>query len=74
MTDVLIKTFGERNTGTNYLIKLIAMNLEANQLPGVLGPRFRKLKKILPEELVLDAFFLATFITVCSVNQQHWST
>ena len=44
----LIKIYGERNTNTNYLEKLIHLNLDAQQLPGV-APRYVKtIQKILP--------------------------
>lgn len=40
MREPLIKMYGERNTGTNYLAKLIDLNLHASQLPGVMLPHF----------------------------------
>jgi hypothetical protein len=39
MNDQIIKIFGERNTGTNYLEQLIDNNLYIKQLPGV-SPRY----------------------------------
>ena len=34
----LLKIYGERNTGTNYLESLLAINLEVRLLPGVVPP------------------------------------
>ncbi|GMR15398.1 MAG: hypothetical protein BMS9Abin30_1026 [Gammaproteobacteria bacterium] len=57
----LIKIYGERNTNTNYLEKLIHLNLDAKQLPGV-APRYVKtIQKILPgKEWLRDLFFSVT--------------
>lgn len=57
----LIKIYGERNTNTNYLEKLIHLNLDAKQLPGI-APRYvRAIQKILPgKEWLRDLFFSVT--------------
>ncbi len=57
----LIKIYGERNTNTNFLEKLIHLNLDAKQLPGV-APRYVKTtQKILPgKEWLRDLFFSVT--------------
>lgn len=60
MTIPRIKIFGERNTGTNYLAKLIDLNMQTQQLPGVLPPPIRKLKRWFPGDLVLDTYFFLT--------------
>jgi len=53
-----IKLYGERNTGTNYLSKIIELNLNTNQIPGIAPPSVLKLQRILPgNELVRDIFF-----------------
>ncbi len=57
-----IKLYGERNTNTNYLSKLIELNLDAPQLRGVV-PRFvLRLQERLPgDERIRDWYFAATF-------------
>jgi len=58
----LLKMYGERNTGTNYLARLIGLNLEVEQIPGVVPDFIRNLQRILPgEELVRDIYFGITF-------------
>ncbi|MEW6079401.1 MAG: hypothetical protein AB1724_16465 [Thermodesulfobacteriota bacterium] len=57
-----IKIYGERNTGTNYLGRLIDLNLNARQLPGVVPPFISKLQKILPgNEIIRDLYFSLSF-------------
>jgi hypothetical protein len=58
----LLKIYGERNTGTNYMSRLIAANLTVQEIPGVV-PRFvRPLIKVThPGELVRDLYFDLTF-------------
>lgn len=57
-----IKIYGERNTNTNYLSELIKLNLDAQELPGVVPYRIEKLQQILPcNELIKDIYFKYTF-------------
>jgi hypothetical protein len=58
----LIKIYGERNTNTNYVSKLINLNLEAHLIPGVV-PRYimRFQHKFPGDELIKDAYFRFTF-------------
>jgi hypothetical protein len=44
MNDQVIKIFGERNTGTNYLEQLIENNLSVKQLPGITHPYLLKIR------------------------------
>jgi hypothetical protein len=54
----LIKLYGERNTNTNYLEKLIELNLEAKQLIGVVPSSIRRLQENLPgDEWLKDVYF-----------------
>jgi hypothetical protein len=57
-----LKIYGERNTGTNYLSKLVALNVDVDELPGVVpGPVFA-LQRLLPgRDLVRDAYFALTY-------------
>ncbi len=58
----LIKVYGERNTNTNYLSKLIELNLHLIEVPGVVPPIIMKMQKILPgNELVRDIYFHITY-------------
>lgn len=60
----LIKVYGERNTNTNYLSKLIQLNLDVQELPGVVSPIIFKLEKILPGtdcEWIRDLYFYVTY-------------
>ena len=53
-----IKLYGERNTGTNYLSKLIELNLNAEQIPGVAPASVQKIQQALPgKELIRDIYF-----------------
>ena len=57
-----IKIYGERNTNTNYLGKLIQLNLEAVQLAGVAPRYITTIQKILPgKEWLRDLFFSRSF-------------
>jgi hypothetical protein len=65
MNTPLLKIYGERNTGTNYLAKLIRENLDVIQLPGV-PPRpanllIRKFPKLPIHEPYQDYYFQRTF-------------
>lgn len=58
----LIKIYGERNTNTNYLSRLISLNLTIEELSGVVPPRIKELQNKLPgNELIRDAYFLASY-------------
>lgn len=58
----LIKIYGERNTNTNYMSKLIQINLNANELAGVVTPTIMMLQNLLPgKELVRDMYFYLTY-------------
>jgi len=58
----LIKIYGERNTNTNYLEKLIKLNLDARQVPGTAPRYIRTIQKILPgKEWLRDRYFSTTF-------------
>lgn len=53
-----IKIYGERHTNTNYLSRLIGLNLDVKQLPGVIPPWVMALQMALPgHEWVRDAYF-----------------
>lgn len=53
-----IKVFGERNTNTNYLEKLIELNLECEQLTGVAPDWIHKTQKyLLTKEAFADLYF-----------------
>lgn len=54
----IIKLYGERNTSTNYLNKLIGLNLDAYRIPGLVPPCIMHLENILPgKEYVRDLYF-----------------
>jgi hypothetical protein len=60
--EALIKIYGERNTGTNYLSKLIALNLDVKQIPGIVPKSVMILQNLFPgKELVRDIYFALTF-------------
>lgn len=57
-----IKIYGERNTGTNYLAKLIALNLDVEQLSGVVPGWLLAAQERLPaKEVVRDLYFAMNF-------------
>jgi hypothetical protein len=57
-----IKIYGERNTCTNYLTKLIELNLKAEQLLGIVPLNIRKLQNRMPgTELIRDLYFKFSF-------------
>jgi hypothetical protein len=57
-----LKIYGERNTGTNYLVKLVGLNLDVDQLPGVVPKAVYRLQEFLPgRDFVRDAYFALTF-------------
>lgn len=56
-----IKLYGERNTGTNYVSALIALNVAARQVPGVIPDGVRRVHQTLPgREWVRDLYFACT--------------
>ena len=58
----LIKIYGERNTGTNYLAKIIELNLSAALLPGIVPPLLMKLQNKVPYfEQIRDLYFTLTY-------------
>ena len=57
-----IKVYGERNTCTNYITKLIELNLKAEQLLGIVPLNIRKLQNRMPgTELIRDLYFKFSF-------------
>ena len=57
-----IKIYGERNTNTNYMSKLIELNLNVTELPGVIPLSIMKMQKFLPgRELIRDIYFYFTY-------------
>lgn len=58
----LIKIYGERNTNTNYMSQLVKLNLNTQELPGVVPRHIMKLQKIFPgKKLVRDTYFYLTY-------------
>lgn len=58
----LVKIYGERNTGTNYIDRLIRMNLEAHLLDGVAPGYIQTVQRILPgKQFVRDKYFELTY-------------
>ncbi len=58
----MIKIYGERNTNTNYLRRLIELNLDARQIQGVAPQNIMRLQRIFPgQERVKDLYFLFTY-------------
>ena len=58
----LVKIYGERNTGTNYIDKLIRLNLETHLLTGVAPRHIQVLQRIIPgKQLVRDKYFELTY-------------
>lgn len=57
-----IKMYGERNTNTNYMSKLIELNLNTKEVSGVVPPFIMKWQRILPgNEVVRDIYFFLTY-------------
>jgi len=57
-----VKIYGERNTNTNYVSKLIKLNLDVEEVSGVAPPFILNLQDKLPgKELVRDIYFQLTF-------------
>lgn len=58
----MIKVYGGRNTGTNYLVELCRLNLDSSVLQGVLPRGWRRAQNVLPgHEAVLDLYFAVSF-------------
>lgn len=63
MTRSQIKIYGERNTGTNYFHKILAINFEINILTGTVPKNMDRVISKMPtpiNELTRDAYFLFT--------------
>lgn len=61
-TTHLVKLYGERNSGTRYLSKLIELNLDATLVPGVVAKHVGRLQRALPgREWLRDAYFASTY-------------
>ncbi|MEM9346345.1 MAG: hypothetical protein AAGB26_06995 [Planctomycetota bacterium] len=57
----MVKIYGERNTNTNYLSQLIALNLDAFEIPGTVPPYAMRAQRYLPgKEAVRDVYFKLT--------------
>ena len=57
-----IKIYAERNTGTQYLINLIQLNLHASILHGVVPESINILQKIIPgKEWLRDLYFILNY-------------
>lgn len=62
MNRLTVKLYGERNTGTNYLARLLHHNLPVELLPGSVSRRAARLQRLLPgREWLRDLYFRATF-------------
>ena len=58
----IIKIYGERNTNTNYLSKLVKLNLNATELPGIVPPALMRLQHKVPLfEHIRDLYFTVTY-------------
>jgi hypothetical protein len=58
----VIKMYGERNTNTNYMSQLIKLNLDAQEMSGVVPKNIMKLQRLLPgDEWLRDRYFKTTF-------------
>lgn len=57
-----IKVFGERNTNTNYFSKLISLNLNVEEVPGVVPGWVRGAQaKVVGDEWLRDFYFALTY-------------
>lgn len=58
----LVKIYGERNTNTNYLARLIELNLDAFLIPGTVPNGINRLLQVLPgDELIRDCYFRVAY-------------
>lgn len=63
MPQPTIKLYGERNTGTNYLTRLLGINLDAHQLPGGTPLWLKRLQRTMPgQEWLRDTYFALTYL------------
>lgn len=57
-----VKIYGERNTGTNYLSRLLQLNVEVREIEGVVPSKLSLLQEWLPgKEWLRDLYFSASF-------------
>ena len=62
VTKQFLKIYGERNTGTNYLSELTDLNLQVQQLPGVIPKWLSKIQQLIRgKEFARDAYFSMTY-------------
>ena len=58
----LIKVYGERNTNTNYISKLLELNLNVTQVPGTIPLVIQRILHFLPyNESIRDLYFKLSF-------------
>src|SRR4030067_624538 len=62
----VLKIYGVRNTGTNYLHQLVESNLDVELLPGVVPLSVLRLRRFLPNteffnEMVRDLYFIVSY-------------
>ena len=58
----LLKIYGERNTNTNYLGRMLALNLDVQELPGVVPEYVHPIQQWMPgTEWVRDLYFSLTY-------------
>ncbi|MFC3285781.1 hypothetical protein [Litchfieldella rifensis] len=57
-----LKIYGERNTNTNYLSKIIRRNLNVQELPGTVPKRIDSIQSAFPgDEFLKDVYFMFNF-------------
>lgn len=56
-----LKLYGERHTNTNYLSKLIELNVDCEMLPGTVPRYVRTMENLLGRQWLRDAYFRATW-------------
>ncbi len=57
----VIKLYGERNTGTNYVGSLLRANTACELLPGTVPPTFNRIRRrVTDSDAVIDLWFAAT--------------
>ncbi len=57
-----LKLYGERNTNTNYLSRLVRLNLRVREVPGVVPPVLAAAGRALPgDEWLRDLYFALTY-------------
>jgi hypothetical protein len=58
----VIKVYGERNTGTNYLVELCRLNLDCEVLEGTLPRGLRRAQNVAPgHDAIRDLYFAVSF-------------